>query len=628
MMKDEALKLAEYGFAVFPLKRRRKTPIQQGGFKNATTQASYITDWWTKNPQANIGIACGQQSGGLCVIDIDVAHADEGIDGRESLREWEEEHGKLPETVTAVTGSGGMHLYYRVHKQVSPKVGLLPGIDIRCDGSYVVAPGSIHENGNPYFWDLSPDDYEIAEADDVVWELLNTKNESAEGEGFKASQTVIAQGQRTNYLFRMTASLQSKGLSDEAIRSAVRIENEKNCNPPLSEIELEKEVFPVLKKYNKGENFDAFPVPGGKPAVKKKRKIVYQTAAELQAEKLPPIRYVVDGLVAQGTTLFVAKSKMGKSWFSLQMACDVAEGKPFLGRIETYKCGVLYIDFENGKNVSQERLNIVMDGKTAPTNLVIVSRGDADDDEGFPKIGEGFEEELNSFLDEHPDCGLVIVDVLQKIKPVKRDTKISDYDLDYEILGKLNDIARKRKIAIFILHHSRKMVDFDDPFSNALGSTALQGSTDTMIVLTKKKRSDEVTDVFTSSRLFKDQHFKAEHKNCKWILLGDEREYQLSLEEREYESNPIIQTIRMALSEHQQWHVTATELADQVYFETGHKVSPDSVGRYLKSNKDTILEKDCIDVKESSYRSGQKGRFILLERFVLPGKRKKPIEEE
>lgn len=623
MMKDEALKLAKYGFAVFPLKRRRKTPIQQGGFKNATTQASYITDWWTKKPQANIGIACGQQSGGLCVIDIDVAHADEGIDGRESLREWEEEHGKLPETVTAVTGSGGMHLYYRVHKQVSPKVGLLPGIDIRCDGSYVVAPGSIHENGNPYFWDLSPDDYEIAEADDVVWELLNTKNESAEGEGFKAATETVPEGQRTNYLFRLTASLQSKGLGDEAIKAAVRAENEMKCRPPLTESELNKEVFPALKKYNKGENYDMFPVPGGAVKPKEDEEIVIKSAAQLQAEELPPIPFFVDNLVAQGTTIIVAKSKMGKSWFALQMACAVAEGKQFLGRFNTHRCGVLYLDLECNDQLMQSRLNIVMDGRKAPDNLYITHK--------FPALDKGFAKKIDETLSKYKDIGLIIIDVLKKIKPSKKNGKDSDYDVDYENLGTLNEIAQTHKVAVLILHHSRKMVDPDDPFSNALGSTALQGSTDTMIALSRKKRFDEETDMFISTRLFREQNYKAKYNNdtAKWSILGDEREYQKSLEEHEYESNPIIQTIRMALSNHQQWHVTATELAEQVYFETGHKVSPDSVGRYLKANKNEILEKDRIDVKESSYRSGQKGRFILLEHFALPGKKKKPnIEEE
>lgn len=612
-MKDKALKLAEYGFAVFPLKRKKKVPILPNGFKIATTETSSIIKWWTEHPQANIGIACGQQSGGLCVIDVDVAHAEEGIDGRESLREWEKVHGQLPETVTATTGSGGTHLYYRVHKEVRPKVGLLPGVDIRCDGSYVVAPGSIHENGHEYFWDLSPEDIDIAEADDVVWELLNTKNDIAEGEGFKASDETVPEGRRTNYLFRLTASLQSKGLADEAIKAAVRAENELKCKPPLSESELNREVFPALKKYNKGENYDMFPVPSGPVKPKEEEEIIIKTARQIQAEDLPPIKFFVDGLVAQGTTIIVAKSKMGKSWFALQMACAVAEGKKFLGRFNTHKCGVFYLDLECNDQLMQSRLDIVMDGKLAPDNLHITHK--------FPTLDKGFAREMDKFLNAHKDVGLVIIDVLKKIKPSKKNGKESDYDVDYENLGTLNEIAQTHNIAVLILHHSRKMVDPDDPFSNALGSTALQGSTDTMIALSRKKRFDEETDMFISTRLFREQNYKAKYDNqtAKWSVLGEEYEYQQSLETREYDTNPIVKTVRMALEEAPEWHVTATELADQVHRETGHKFSADSAGKYVRTHTSDFLKHDKINVQESTYRSGKSGRYLRFSRFKIPG---------
>ena len=613
-MKDKALKLAEYGFAVFPLKRKKKVPILPNGFKIATTETSSIIKWWTEHPQANIGIACGQPSAGLCVIDIDVAHAEEGIDGRESLREWEKVHGQLPETVTATTGSGGTHLYYRVHKEVRPKVGLLPGVDIRCDGSYVVAPGSIHENGHEYFWDLSPEDIDIAEADDVVWELLNTKNDIAEGEGFKASDETVPEGQRTNYLFRLTASLQSKGLADEAIKAAVRAENELKCKPPLSESELNREVFPALKKYAKGENYDLMPVPGMKSHKKELPELVIKSAADLQAEKLPEIKFVVNGLITPGLNFLIAKSKMGKSWFALQMACAVAAGRKFMGYFETTQCDVLYLDLEATDQLTQSRINIVMDNRKAPDNLYITH--------DFPTLGSGFEEALDNVLAERKNIRLVIVDVFKKIKPLKKSGKDSDYDVDYEQLSALHKIAHDRDIAMLLLHHCRKMVDPDDPFSNALGSTALQGSSDTMIALYRKKRFDEDTDILISTRMFREQNYKAKYdnKNARWMMLGNEYEYQKSLEDRDYDMNPVFQTIRKALTEASQWCVTASELAEQTLRETGHNVSADSVGRMLSAQKAKLLEKDQIDVSETRYRSGRSGRYWMMQRFVLPGK--------
>ena len=66
-----ALKYAEKGLAVFPLIPRSKEPIYKGGFQKATTDPEIIKKWWRKNPDANIGIATGQISGGVFAIDLD-----------------------------------------------------------------------------------------------------------------------------------------------------------------------------------------------------------------------------------------------------------------------------------------------------------------------------------------------------------------------------------------------------------------------------------------------------------------------------------------------------------------------------------------------------------------------------
>ena len=102
---DAAIEYASMGMAVFPLKPRDKKPITAHGVHEATTDFDQITKWWKKNPNANIGIACGQVSGGLTVIDVD--RKPNGVDGLDSLNEWERDNGELPETIRSITGSGG-----------------------------------------------------------------------------------------------------------------------------------------------------------------------------------------------------------------------------------------------------------------------------------------------------------------------------------------------------------------------------------------------------------------------------------------------------------------------------------------------------------------------------------------
>ena len=71
-MKEWALYYAELGLAVFPLAYRNKVPAIEGGCKAATTEKSKIERWWNQNPRYNIGIATGNKSNGLVVIDLDV----------------------------------------------------------------------------------------------------------------------------------------------------------------------------------------------------------------------------------------------------------------------------------------------------------------------------------------------------------------------------------------------------------------------------------------------------------------------------------------------------------------------------------------------------------------------------
>ena len=159
---ERALQYAAHGLAVFPCEERGKHPKYRDWQTNCTTDPEAIKTVWTRNPQFNIAIATGSKSGNLVVIDID----NHDNDGYSSLREWESVHGELPETVTVLTGSGGTHYYYKANKKVKGRTNVLPGVDIRAEGNLVIAPPSIHPNGQLYEWDAACDieDMTIADA--------------------------------------------------------------------------------------------------------------------------------------------------------------------------------------------------------------------------------------------------------------------------------------------------------------------------------------------------------------------------------------------------------------------------------------------------------------------------------
>lgn len=114
-------------------------PATAHGLHDATSEPDQIREWWRKNPDANIGIRTGE---GFLVVDVD---------SLESLAELEEEHGRLPETLTVRTGGGGLHHYFKIDQPIRNSVNRVgPGIDVRGESAYVVAPPSMHASGRRY----------------------------------------------------------------------------------------------------------------------------------------------------------------------------------------------------------------------------------------------------------------------------------------------------------------------------------------------------------------------------------------------------------------------------------------------------------------------------------------------
>jgi Bifunctional DNA primase/polymerase, N-terminal/Primase C terminal 2 (PriCT-2) len=151
-----ALRCAERGWPIFPLwprygdqcacgdahcKSPGKHPIGHlvpNGFKDATTDQKTISRWWREYPDAGIGMPTGSASG-FIVIDVDLKN---GRDGRLALAELRH-LAPLPKTRTALTPSGGKHLYFEDPggiRSSTDKLGV--GLDVRGDGGYVVLPPS------------------------------------------------------------------------------------------------------------------------------------------------------------------------------------------------------------------------------------------------------------------------------------------------------------------------------------------------------------------------------------------------------------------------------------------------------------------------------------------------------
>jgi hypothetical protein len=132
----------ESSWYLFPLRPRSKVPATPNGFKDAVAQSARASEF----EGYNVGLRTGAESG-IVVLDVDKKHG-----GLESLHTLLDAHGyDWAETLAVVTGGGGRHFYFQhPGHPVRNRAGILPGIDIRGDGGYVVAPPSLHESGEAY----------------------------------------------------------------------------------------------------------------------------------------------------------------------------------------------------------------------------------------------------------------------------------------------------------------------------------------------------------------------------------------------------------------------------------------------------------------------------------------------
>ena len=242
----------ELGWSVLPLVPGGKQPIDGSGANESCDDWETVCWFWLENPDCNVGIATGEASNGLLVIDVD-QNEDAGKYGEEVLFEWEKANGKLPETVCATSGSGGHHYYFRTTSKVKCASNRTLAIDRRGDGGYVVAPPSVHPDGGRYEWDLDPQDYDVAFADNKVIELMafcdGGDASSKTGDGRFVFPDVVHDGEgREQNLVSLAFSLRSQGMDYDAILSTLSQVNDERVVPPKPPKDIRRIAKSVCRK--------------------------------------------------------------------------------------------------------------------------------------------------------------------------------------------------------------------------------------------------------------------------------------------------------------------------------------------------------------------------------------------
>lgn len=350
-----AMWYARHGYAVMPLHSAidgvcscgnaacgsvAKHPRTQHGLEDATKDSVVVADYWARWPDANIGIATGPSD--LVVIDIDPKNG-----GDESFAILRGELGSAAfETVTALTGGGGEHYYFRVgEKRFRNSAGkvLGDGIDVRADGGYVVAPKSVHASGRSYAWEagFGIHEHSIMPIPPALELKLSQRKTQITGE--RPDVEIIPLGRRHETLVSLAGLMRRHQMGPDEIEAALLVVNEKRCRPMCEPAHM-RQIAISVSKYAPSVGLTEL-VRGVMPEVKPDSLVVAADAPLVPEQAgfavlrswqsvlderrystgLPALDDVLRCLRPGEISLIGAWTGVGKSGFSEQLALEISK---------------------------------------------------------------------------------------------------------------------------------------------------------------------------------------------------------------------------------------------------------------------------------------------------------------
>jgi RecA-family ATPase len=302
----------------------------------------------------------------------------------------------------------------------------------------------------------------------------------------------------------------------------------------------------------------------------------------------PPL---IDGLLYPGTYLFVGAPKLGKSFFMAQLAYHISTGLP-LWNFTVKQGAVLYLALEDDYKRLQERL-FRMFGTDSAQNLYFSISA--------KQLGNGLEEQLQRFTQEHSGTNLIIIDTLQKIREIGGDSY--SYANDYEIITRLKQFANDSGVCLLLVHHTRKQ-QANDRFDMISGTNGLLGAADGAFLLQKEKRTSNDATLDISGRDQQDQrlYLKRDPETLAWIL--EKAETELWREP----PDPILEAVASVVTEAQPVrNGSPTELVDRLDLD----MKPNALTLRLNVKASRLLQKHGIRYESSRNHSGRNIKLAL-----------------
>lgn len=246
----------------------------------------------------------------------------------------------------------------------------------------------------------------------------------------------------------------------------------------------------------------------GNITMSKNKKLTVIDGETLMEMRINPISFCIGSLLPQGVSLLCGAPKIGKSWLVLDWCVRIAKGEE-VWNFKTAKGTTLYLCLEDNLSRIQQRLNEITD--EVPNNVFFATSSCS--------MSDGLAEQIESFVSEHKDTVLVVIDTFQMIRSKNKDTT---YANDYQEIEELKRLADKLNISLLLVHHLRKQGD-NDPLNKISGTTGISGAVDTTFVLDKSKRSQSNATMICTGRdiEYRELELNFSKDNHMWDLVSD-----------------------------------------------------------------------------------------------------------
>jgi DNA-binding transcriptional ArsR family regulator len=239
------------------------------------------------------------------------------------------------------------------------------------------------------------------------------------------------------------------------------------------------------------------------------------SVADLQLMEFPPTVWAIPRLVPMGTGLLLGPAKIGKTFFALGLGLSISSGGVALGSIPVEQGEVLYLLLEGSLSQFRQRIDRMIEDEkeTWPQKMFIKRR--------WPRLDEGGLDMIREWVGEHPNTRMIVIDTFKHIRPsVARGRNL--YDVDYEAVSELTELALELRISILILHHTNKGL-YDDFIDKSNSSMGLPAGVNLVMFLKRERFKEEATLDITGhdvEEMELEMTFNAE--TCSWSLMDED----------------------------------------------------------------------------------------------------------